>query len=334
MTDSISLNLKDKIIGYCRTLELDTIGFTECRVFEESRNFFEERSSQHIRNEFEEENVDRRINPFMLHSRGKTIISIAFPYLFDKENNKGAYFSLYTRGRDYHNIVSEYLRKICSFIESLGGSSEYFVDSNALPERYIAFLSGIGFIGKNNMLITKKYGSYVFLGEIITDLEIESDRPIENGCGGCSLCTKACPAAVLGGSGDYSSCLSYITQKKHISDEEMLKFKGRLFGCDTCQNVCPYNSQAGTSKLLDFTPFDFMKSANLEEISEINSSIFREKYALSSCGWRGKNVLQRNALINMAQIYEPKKLKDINEKNISSPYVKDYYHRLLKLYQL
>ena len=104
---------------------------------------------------------------------GKTIISIAFPYLHDGVYNSNG-FSLYTRGLDYHRVVKSYLDKICEFIEKIGGKAMSFVDSNTLPERYIAYLSGIGFIGKNNMLITKKYGSFVFLGEIITDLDIDT----------------------------------------------------------------------------------------------------------------------------------------------------------------
>lgn len=334
MTDSLSVDLKGKIIEYCKNLGLDAIGFTRCRVFEESREFFERRSLNGIQNEFEEKDIDKRINPFILHGEGKTIISIAFPYLFGIGNSKGAYFSLYTRGRDYHAVVSEYLRKICSFIEEFGGSTAYFVDSNALSERYIALLAGVGFIGKNNMLITKKYGSYVFLSEIITDLEIESDSPIENGCGKCSLCMKACPAGALGSNGSCNDCLSYITQKKHISDEEIMKFNGRLFGCDTCQLVCPYNKQAEISKIPEFIPFDYMKDINLKEISEMSNSMFKEKYAMSSCGWRGRNVLQRNALINVAQGFGPQSLLEINIKNIGSPYVKDYYHRLLNIFQL
>jgi epoxyqueuosine reductase len=334
MENIISLNLKDKIINYCKSLGLDTIGFTKCRVFEESREFFEERSTKGLQNEFEEKNINRRVDPSILHSGGKTIISIAFPYLFDRENSNGAYFSLYTRGRDYHYTASEYLKKICSFIEGLGGRTQYFVDSNALPERYIALLAGVGFIGKNNMLITKKYGSYVFLSEIIMDLELESDSPLENGCGECSLCMKACPAGALGTNRSCSDCLSYITQKKHISDEEILKFKGRLFGCDTCQLVCPYNKTAESSKLEEFMPFNYMSNVDLKEIAVMSSSIFKEKYGLTSCGWRGRNVLQRNALINLTHVYGPESLREIKIYNINSPYVKDYYHRLLNIFQL
>ena len=128
-----------------------------------------------LENEFEETDIEKRINPMWYMERGKTIISIAFPYLW-VENNIENGFSKYTKGLDYHRVVKKYLDKICDFIKSKGGEAISFVDSNTLPERYIAYLANIGFIGKNNMIITEKYGSYVFLGEIITDLELANEE--------------------------------------------------------------------------------------------------------------------------------------------------------------
>jgi epoxyqueuosine reductase len=229
-------------------------------------------------------------------------------------------------------IVSEYLKKICSHIESLGGEAIYFVDSNPLPERYIAYLCGIGFIGKNNMVITERYGSYVFLGEIITNLEIEPDVPVKQKCGSCNICLNECPTKAISKTGSCPNvCLSYITQKKHIEDVWFEKLKGKMFGCDSCQTECPYNKKAESSQIEGFKPYEFMKNIDLEELINIDNKVFREKYALTSCGWRGKNVLQRNALINFA--VNNRKL-DINISNIKSPYVLDYYHRLLKALHL
>ena len=151
--------LKEKIINYCNSLGLDTIGFIECRKFEELREFFKFRKENLLENEFEESDIEKRINPNIYMEDGKTIISIAFPYLW-KENDMDNGFSKYTKGLDYHRVVKSYLDKICIYINELGGNAISFVDSNMLPERYIAYLSGIGFIGKNNMIITKKYGSY------------------------------------------------------------------------------------------------------------------------------------------------------------------------------
>lgn len=324
---------KSKILKFCQDLGLDAVGFCTCRVFDELKPFFEERKAKGLQNEFEEKDIKKRINPKIYMEDGKTIISMAFPYLCEEVNNSSVYFSKYTLGRDYHKVVSEYLKKICDFIETLGGKAIYFVDSNSLPERYIAYLCGIGFIGKNNMIITEKYGSYVFLGEIITNLQIETDKPIEQKCGSCDLCMNTCPTKAVNKNGSCPNiCLSYITQKKDIEDVWFKKLKGRLFGCDSCQDVCPFNKGISFSGLKEFAPYEYMKNVSLEELINIDNKTFKEKYSITSCGWRGKNVLMRNALISSVE--NNNILENINIESIRSPYVKDYYHRLLKAFEL
>lgn len=318
------------IINYCKDIGLDTVGFTKCRVFEELKHYFEYRESMSLINEFEEKDINKKINPFMYMEDGKAIISIAFPYLFNDNFQQEVNFSKYTQGRDYHVVVSEYLKKICSFIErEMSGKAVYFVDSNSLPERYIAKLCGIGFVGKNNMIITEKYGSYVFLGEIITNIPIEEDKPMECKCEGCDLCQKSCPTGAIREENNCNICLSYISQKKEIDDQWFDKLKGRIFGCDTCQRICPFNKKASFSNIEEFRPYDFMEVINLEELANIDKRIFLNKYSKSSCGWRGKNVLQRNALINIIGMK-----KNINIEEINSPYVKNYYNRLLYHFKL
>lgn len=325
-------NKKELILDYCKDLGLDTVGMTEVRKINELEDYLIYRKEKGYENEFEEENIEKRINIKEVCSWGKAIISIAFPYMFNFKFKNGIYFSKYTQGRDYHRIVGEYLKKICSFIESLGGKAEYFVDSNCLPERYIAKLCGVGFIGKNNMLITEKYGSYVFLGEIITDLHLSKDDEKQNKCGECDLCLRACPTkSIKEKESNPNVCLSYLTQKKEIEDIWFDKLKGRLFGCDTCQRVCPFNKEVEKSPLIELKPLNFMEDVDIEELIYLNNKIFKEKYVTSSCGWRGKNILTRNALIN--KFYYDKNI-NIREENFNSPYIKDYYSRLLNLHNL
>lgn len=333
---------KELIVGYCSNLGIDCIGFTECRVFNELKEFFRIRKNSGLQNEFEADDIEQRINPLIYMSEGKTIISMAFPYFFKMGEEKSIYFSKYTLGGDYHKVVEGYLKKICEFIESLGGKAEYFVDSNSLPERYIAYIANVGFIGKNNMLITSKYGSYVFLGEIITNLNLVEPKDEQHWqtqfrkisdyqqCGNCSLCISKCPTKAINKNiRNCNVCLSYITQKKHIEDNWFPLLGGRLFGCDSCQNCCPYNKYAEVSSIQEFKPKEYMKTPDTDELANIDNKTFRDKYANTSCGWRGKNVLQRNALISAFNMR-----KNIEVKEIKSPYVKDYYDRLLKLKQL
>lgn len=323
--------MKNEMKEFCKSLGLELVGFAKCRILKELEGHLEQRKKLGHENEFEEQSILKRTNPFLLMEDGKTIISIAFPYSFDSSKSTGVHFSKYTRGADYHMVASRYLEKICSFIEEKGGKAMWFADSNCLPERYLAMMCGIGFIGKNNMIITEKYGSYVFLGEIITDLEIEEDNPKKSMCGDCSICLNACPTkSITEGCCNANICLSYITQKKEIGDEWLLKFNGRLFGCDTCQNVCPYNRKVEMSPLDEFRPFEFMEQVNLQELITMSNSVFKEKYKNTSCGWRGKNVISRNALINCFKSGEA----SISSNDISSNYVKNYYNRLLSLLDL
>lgn len=320
---------KEKILKHCNSIGLDTIGFMRCRRFDELKNYFTKRKIKNIENEFEEKDIEKRINPFLYMEDGNTIISIAFPYKYSEVTCKGNYFSIYTKGRDYHIVVKKYLKNVCEFIEKLGGKAICFVDNNALPERFIASMSGIGFIGKNNTLITKEYGSYVFLGEIITDLYIEEDKIKTGKCDNCTACLNVCPTKSFDNS---NSCLSYITQCKHLEDKWFPIFEGRMFGCDTCQSVCPFNKDAENSNIKELRPFDFMNNVELTEIIYLNNETFRGKYSLTSCGWRGKNILSRNALIN--SFGKDKLLDKIDGTKFSSPYLIDYYHRLLRLNKL
>jgi epoxyqueuosine reductase len=325
------MEIKNEIIQYCYNLGITNMGFTRCRIFNELKPFLLQRKANNLLNEFEEDDIEKRVNPFLLMEEGKTIISIAFPYKYDVKFRGKYKFSKYTLGLDYHKVIKKYLDEICVFIQSLGGKSMALVDSNPLPERYIAYLGGVGFLGKNNNLITKDYGSYVFLAEIITDLEIKEDSPIENQCGDCELCMKSCPThAIIEEMCDRNSslCLSYITQKKHIEDVWLDKLGGRIFGCDTCQIVCPYNKNALNSNIKEFIPKEYMEEVNLKDLIFLNNSNFKERYGQHSCGWRGKNILIRNALINYYN--EHKKDKDNIKENINSPYIEEYYNKLFK----
>lgn len=323
----VGKTVKKKIEDFCNSLGLDTIGFIPCRAFEELREFYKIRQEKNLQNEFEEKDIEKRINPIHYMKEGKTILSIAFPYYHEgKDINNG--FSIYTKRPDYHLVVKQYIGKICDFIRTLGGKAEGFVDSNTLPERYIAYLAGIGFIGRNNMIITKKYGSYVFLGEIITDLEIpcEDNYTFEQisdytECGECMNCFKECPTRSINKHQTNSNiCLSYITQKKEISKKEMSQLKGNVFGCDFCQLQCPYNQDVAINVLPEFKTLEYMNE-DLCTYANMNNQYFKEKISKTSCGWRGKNVIRRNAIIGVNYLDVN---FDLNEFRGDSPYINDY----------
>lgn len=322
--------LKEKIEAYCNSIGLDRVGFIPCRKFEELRGYYEERQKRGVQNEFEAQEIEKRIDPSHYMPEAKTILSFAFPYYSETTPESDNGFSVYTKRLDYHRVVGHYLKQVAQLIETLGGQAVCLTDSNTLPERYIAYLAGIGFIGKNNMLITPQYGSYVFLGEILTDLVIECTEVNDYAairsykqCGTCTRCLQACPTKSihLGGCNP-NICLSYLTQKKELTDQEMKLLKGNVFGCDFCQLKCPYNEEAEKSHLSAFEQLPYMNEP-IETFAGMNNAFFKEKVSKTSCGWRGKNVIKRNALIHMWR-----KGQDITPYGGDSPYITGYIERL------
>lgn len=320
---------KEKIIAFCKELGLDTMGMIPCRRFEELRPFYEERREKNLQNEFEEKDIEKRINPSHYMEDAKTILSFAFPYVFDEEEEANG-FSIYTKRSDYHRVVKGYLEQVCEQIRSLGGEAMCFVDSNTLPERYLAYLSGVGFIGRNNMLITKKYGSFVFLGEILTNLELpcEEVRSVTEikdypECGECRNCYKECPSkSIHAGRVNPNICLSYLTQKKEITDQEIGLLKGNVFGCDFCQLKCPYNEEAEKGCLPEFQTLSYMNE-ELPVYAGMENKFFKEKMSKTSCGWRGKNVLRRNAILALHA-----KGEEVSAYRGDSEYLNAYITRL------
>lgn len=323
---------KKKIEDFCKSIGLDIIGFIKCREFNELIDFYTYRKENKLENEFEEKDISKRINPKIYMEDGKTIISIAFPYYNPKENNVENGFSIYTKRLDYHRVLKKYLKEVCEYIESLGGKALSFVDSNSLPERYIAYLAGVGFIGRNNMIITEKYGSYVFLGEIITDLDIncEDKRSLIQiseyiECNDCTNCIKECPTKSINKSKiNPNICLSYITQKKDLTDKEINLLKGNIFGCDFCQLKCPYNEGVEPTLIKEFEILDYMNDETYT-YANMDNKYFKEKINYTSCGWRGKNVIRRNSIISMN-----KNNYDISEFKGDSSYINAYIDTLIK----
>lgn len=321
--------MEQKIRTFCESLGIDTMGFMPCRRLDELVPFYTQREEKKLQNEFEPKDLELRVNPLHYMPEGKTILSIAFPYHHREEEVLNG-FSTYTKRLDYHRVVKGYLEQIKVFIENLGGKAMTFVDSNTLPERYIAYLAGVGFIGKNNMLITKKYGSYVFLGEIITDLEVNSKEERTQAemlaykeCGSCERCLKECPTKSINKvQCNPNICLSYLTQKKELSEKEMKLLKGNIFGCDYCQLECPYNIKAMASNIEAFRRLDFMEE-QAEIYAKMDNAFFKQKLSGTSCGWRGKNVIRRNALIRLND-----EGKDITVFKGESPYLNKYIEKL------
>ena len=227
----------------------------------------------------------------------KTVLVAAFPYYAgEREGN----LSLYARGLDYHTVVTSRLNTICNFLSEKYENSRFLpgADNSPLPERQAAWRCGVGLRGKNGLVIVPPYGSYVFLGTILTDAELDlPEHTPAPDCIGCGKCLSACPGGALGERGvEVSRCLSELTQKKGaLTAEEasLLKAHPLIWGCDRCQQVCPYNSAPALSPLPEFREglVDSLAPADLEGLT---NRTFRAKYGDRSFAWRGPAPLRRN----------------------------------------
>lgn len=221
----------------------------------------------------------------------KTVIVCAFSYYSGAEKGN---ISRYAQGADYHRVAREKMQQITDFLQKKGFSAGAYADTGALNERLLAKLSGIAFIGRNQMAISKRLGSYFFIGYVITNCEIESDEPDTSKCALCGKCVSACPLGALDEDFNEQKCLSYITQKKgELSENEIsaMKKAGTIWGCDICQEVCPHNEDIPATDIEEFKNNLITK---LEIDETISNKEFKKMYENRAFSWRGKGVLIRN----------------------------------------
>lgn len=217
-----------------------------------------------------------------------------FPYFSGyKEGN----LSVYTYSEDYHLIIKDKLALICDYLHSIAPDCrcESFADIGPEIDRLLAYEAGLGFYGKNHMLINDDFGSYFFIGYIKCSLKLERDAPLDKTCLSCNECIKHCPGGALGTTFDINRCASHISQKKgELSPEEksILKKSGLVFGCDQCQRVCPHN-KALKPPMKEFCQ-NIKESISKSELEALSGRKFVEKYKNRAFSWRGKNVLLRN----------------------------------------
>jgi epoxyqueuosine reductase QueG len=224
----------------------------------------------------------------------------AFPYYAgDRPGN----LSLYARGEDYHRSLLRRLEPVCEGLRALHPGHRFVpgTDSSPLDERQCARLARVGIQGLNGLIIVEPYGSWVFLGTILTDLPLPSAKEPSGTCIQCGACVRACPGGALRTSPfDESRCLSALTQKKgQLTPEEetLLAAHPLIWGCDICQRVCPYNKDVLPSPLRDLSGEDsvpYLSSLSQEDLEGLSNRTFRAKYGDRAFAWRGPAVLRRN----------------------------------------
>ena len=289
------INNKEKYSQIIKA-ESKRLGFLSCGI---SKAGFLEEEAPRLENwlnnqmngqmSYMENHFDKRLNPILLVDGAKSVISLLLNYYPSKFQNQDSYkISKYAYGQDYHHVIKEKLKELLNFIQTEVGevSGRAFVDSAPVLDKAWAAKSGLGWVGKNSNLITQKVGSFYFIAELIIDLELEYDTPTTDHCGSCTACIDACPteAIVAPYVVDGSKCISYFTieLKDNLPQEMKGKFDDWMFGCDICQDVCPWNrfSKPHNEPLLKATPeiLNYSKS----DWEEITYDVFQEVFKNSA----------------------------------------------------
>lgn len=249
---------------------------------------------------FLENNIDKRLDPRLLVEGAKSVISLKYNYFPQEKIQMDYNLAKYAYGEDYHDVVKSVLREMVSeLLEEIGDFGfRIFVDSAPVMEKAWARKSGLGWIGKNSLLISKKRGSFFVLSEIICDLDLEPDYPTTDHCGSCRKCIDACPTGAIVSDKiiNGSKCISYLTIE--LKDEIPSAFEDKLedwmFGCDICQDVCPWNRFSLPHSQPRFSPNHHLQNADKIEWEEITQELFSEIFRKSAVKRAKLAGLKRN----------------------------------------
>lgn len=294
----MSSNFQLPTSNYSKLIKAESkrLGFLSCGIskagfLEEEAPRLETWLNQNMQGQmsYMENHFDKRLNPTLLVDGAKSVISLLLNYYPDELQNQDSYkISKYAYGQDYHYVIKEKLNELLHFIQTEIGevSGRAFVDSAPVLDKAWAAKSGLGWMGKNSNLITQKVGSFYFIAELIVDLDLEYDTPTTDHCGSCTACIDACPteAIVAPYVVDGSKCISYFTieLKDNLPQEMKGKFDDWMFGCDVCQDVCPWNrfSKPHNEPLLRATPE--ILSYSKSDWEEITNDTFQKVFQNSA----------------------------------------------------
>lgn len=272
--------------------EAQRLGFLSCGI--SKSGFLEEEAprlerwlnqNQHGQMSYMENHFDKRLNPNLLVDDAKSVVSLLLNYYPSETQTDDSYkISKYAYGQDYHQVIKEKLKELLFSIQNEIGevSGRAFVDSAPVLDKAWAAKSGLGWIGKNSNLLTKSLGSFYFIAELIIDLELDYDNPTTDHCGSCTACLDACPtdAIVAPYVVDGSKCISYFTieLKENIPSEMKGKFEDWAFGCDICQDVCPWNRFSKPHNEPRFAPLEHLELTMDGDINHMTEELFKKTF--------------------------------------------------------
>ncbi len=288
--------------------EAKRLGFLSCGI--SKADFLEEEAprlekwlnmNMHGEMQYMENHFDKRLDPTILVQDSKSVISLLLNYYPKEEQNQNSFrLSKYAFGTDYHFVIKDKLKQLLNFIQDEIGEvhGRAFVDSAPVLDKAWAAKSGLGWMGKHSNLLTQEVGSFYFIAELIVDLELEYDTPATDHCGSCTACIDACPTQAIVDPYvvDGSKCISYFTieLKEKIPNSVKGQFEDWMFGCDICQDVCPWNRFSKSHNEPLFNPHPELLSMNKKDWEEITEDVFQKLFKKSAVKRTKFSGLKRN----------------------------------------
>lgn len=277
------MDLKSSIISLTKKYGFHKAGFSGISQIDRTFFFNWLGQGKQASMQWLETSKEKRLNPYLIFPEVKTVISLAYIYDTPFEHQPGLpLISRYAWGKDYHKILKTKLKSLCKDIELLknGISTKYYVDDGPVMEKYWAVKSGIGWLGKNSNVIIPDIGSFFFLSEIFLNKELEDDKEITDMCETCNICLSACPTGALETpySVDSGKCISYHTIENRGEIPAEINLNGWIFGCDICQDVCPYNNKKIFTCEKEFYPNPSIFNKSSEELNSLSEEEFNETF--------------------------------------------------------
>jgi epoxyqueuosine reductase len=295
----------DLIKSRAKELGFSACGIVQVHALERDLNAFESwlQKGMHGSMDYMARNPEKRLNPTKLVEGAKSVITVLLNYFPSQKqvDPEAPVISKYAYGKDYHFVIKDKLAELLRFIdkEISPCKGRAFVDSAPVLERAWARESGLGWIGKNSMLISKEFGSYVFIGELIVDLELDyNNESVSDYCGTCSRCINACPTGAITAPRiiDARKCISYqtIENKDEIPPELHQKLNNRIFGCDICQDVCPWNKRTESTEIEEFKPIGGLLEMNLTQWHNLDQPTYKKMFRNAAFERAGYKKLMQN----------------------------------------
>ncbi len=302
-------DLKTAIRERAAALGFDAVGFARAVMPEQAKDGLREylAANHHGEMGWMAARVDERADPRVLWPEAVSVISLGMSYAPEDDALASVgmpgvgNISVYARGRDYHDVIKGKLKHLAQFVASHGQGIKVFVDTAPVMEKPLAAEAGLGWQGKHTNLVSRRHGSWLFLGEVFTTLEIPPDAPHENRCGNCSACMAACPTEAFTAPYklDARRCISYLTIEHAGPIPEAFReaMGNRIYGCDDCLAVCPWNKFAAAGREAKLAQREDLAAPKLAELAALDDAGFRAMFAGSPVKRIGRNRFVRNVAI-------------------------------------